>query len=113
MSLRGLSSRINRRLKSAVPEHTFGIPVSAYADCGPTLAAEETSGAQYPATTKRYERKMYLIQDTPSNRRYIGKYIEVFQFPDGFIEIRAAGVSLPYSTYDKVGTMATSLTTVV
>jgi hypothetical protein len=56
---------------------------------------------------------MYLIQDTPSNRRYIGKYIEVFQFPDGFIEIRAAGVSLPYSTYDKVGTMATSLTTVV
>jgi len=31
--------------------------------------------------TLRYERKMYLIQDTPSNRRLIGKYIEVFQFP--------------------------------
>jgi hypothetical protein len=55
--------------------------------------------------TLRYERKMYLIEDTPSNRRYIGKYIEVFQFPDGRIEIRVAGVSLPYSTYDKVGTI--------
>jgi hypothetical protein len=32
---------------------------------------------------------MYLIKDTPDNRRYIGKYIEVFQFPDGRIEIRA------------------------
>jgi hypothetical protein len=48
---------------------------------------------------------MYLIEDTPDNRRYIGKYIEVFQFPDGRIEIRAAGLSLPYSTYNKVGTI--------
>jgi hypothetical protein len=55
--------------------------------------------------TLRYERKMYLIEDTPSNRRYIGKYIEVFQFPDGRIEIRVAGVSLPYSTYNKIGTI--------
>ena len=55
--------------------------------------------------TLRYERKMYLIQDTPSNRRLIGKYIEVFQFPDGRIEIRVAGESLPYSTYDKLGTI--------
>jgi hypothetical protein len=55
--------------------------------------------------TLRYERKMYLIQDTPSNRSLIGKYIEVFQFPDGRIEIRVAGESLPYSTYDKLGTI--------
>jgi Helix-turn-helix domain len=55
--------------------------------------------------TLRYERKMYLIADTPSNRRYIGKYIEVFQFPDGRIEIRVEGVSLPYSTYNKIGTI--------
>src|SRR6202790_2015966 len=55
--------------------------------------------------TLRYERKMYLIEDTPSNRRYIGKYIEVFQFPDGHIEIRVAGVSLPYSTYNNIGTI--------
>jgi hypothetical protein len=55
--------------------------------------------------TLRYERKMYLLEDTLDNRRHIGKYIEVFQFPDGRIEIRVAGVSLPYSTYNKIGTI--------
>jgi hypothetical protein len=53
--------------------------------------------------TLHYERKLYLLADTLENRRLIGKYIEVFQFPDGRIEIRVAGQSLPYSVYDKLG----------
>jgi transposase len=55
------------------------------------------------ALTLHYERKLYLLADTAVNRSFIGKYLEVFQFPDGRIEIRAAGVSLPYSIYDKLG----------
>jgi hypothetical protein len=43
------------------------------------------------------------FDDTPANRRLAGKYIEIFQFPDGRIEIRVAAQSLPYSTYDKLG----------
>jgi hypothetical protein len=57
------------------------------------------------ALTLHYERKLYLLADTAANRRLIGKYIEVFQFPDGRIEIRVAGVSLPYSIYEKLGTI--------
>jgi hypothetical protein len=53
--------------------------------------------------TLHYERKLYLLADTPENRRLIGKFIDVFQFPDGRIEIRVAGTALPYSTYDKLG----------
>lgn len=53
--------------------------------------------------TLHYERKLYLLPDTPENRRYATKYLDVYQFPDGKIEIRAAGVSLPYSAYDKLG----------
>jgi hypothetical protein len=49
--------------------------------------------------------KMYLIEDTPDNRRCIGKYIEVLQFPDGRIEVHAAGLSLPYSPDNKAGTI--------
>jgi hypothetical protein len=41
--------------------------------------------------TLHYKRKLYLLADTPDNRRLAGKYIEVFQFPDGRIEIRVAG----------------------
>jgi hypothetical protein len=57
------------------------------------------------ALTLHYERKLYLLADSAANRRLIGKYIEVFQFPDGRIEIRVAGVSLPYSIYEKLGTI--------
>ena len=52
--------------------------------------------------TLRYERKLYLLDDTPENRRLINKYVEVFQFPDGRIEIRVAGRAVPYSRYDKL-----------
>jgi hypothetical protein len=44
-----------------------------------------------------------LLADTAAHRRLIGKYIEIFQYPDGRVEIRVAGVSLPYSIYDKLG----------
>jgi hypothetical protein len=53
--------------------------------------------------TLHYERKLYLLEDTPGNRRLIGKYVEVFQYPDGRIEIRVAGHALPYSLYEKLG----------
>ena len=53
--------------------------------------------------TLHYERKLYLLADTSEHRRYAGKYLDVYQYPDGRIEIRAAGKSLPYSTYDKLG----------
>src|SRR5579862_220657 len=55
------------------------------------------------ALTLHYERKLYILADTPINRRLIGKYLEIFQHPDGRIEIRVAGISLPYSIYDKLG----------
>lgn len=55
------------------------------------------------ALTLHYERKLYLLGDTAENRRLIGKYLEIFQFPDGRIEIRVTGHSLPYSVYDKLG----------
>jgi transposase len=55
------------------------------------------------ALTLHYERKLYMLVDTAINRGLIGKYLEFFQYPDGRIEIRAGGVSLPYSTYDKLG----------
>jgi hypothetical protein len=53
--------------------------------------------------TVNYGRKLYLITDTPQHRRYAGKYLEVYHYPDDRIELRAAGISMPYSLYDKLG----------
>ena len=55
--------------------------------------------------TLHYERKLYLLPDIAAHRRLIGKYIDVVQYPNGTIELRAAGVVLPYTTYDKLGTI--------
>jgi hypothetical protein len=44
-----------------------------------------------------------MLADNPENRRLIGQYIDVIQFPDGRVEIRAGRQSLPYSTFDRVG----------
>jgi transposase len=55
--------------------------------------------------TLHYERKLLLLEDTPDNRRLIGKFIEVFQFPDGRLEIRVAGKAVPHVAYDKLGTI--------
>jgi hypothetical protein len=51
--------------------------------------------------TLQYAKTIYLLADTPAMRRLIGKYIEVVEYPDGRIELRAAGAALPYTVYDR------------
>lgn len=52
--------------------------------------------------TVQYDRVLYLLEDTLPNRKLIGRYLEVWEYPDGRIEIRADGVSLPYVPYDRL-----------
>ncbi|WP_163960411.1 ISNCY family transposase [Noviherbaspirillum galbum] len=52
--------------------------------------------------TLQYDKTIYLIADSKANRKLIGKYIDFYEYPDGHIEIRAAGVVVPYETYDRL-----------
>lgn len=52
--------------------------------------------------TLQYDKTLYLLADTKEHRRLIGKYIEVYEYPDGRIELHAGGAALPYTTYDKL-----------
>jgi transposase len=54
------------------------------------------------ALTLQYDKTLYLIGDTQDNRRLIGKYIDVYEYPDGRIELRNNGTSLPYVIYDRL-----------
>ncbi|MGF6638204.1 hypothetical protein OKW39_005420 [Paraburkholderia sp. MM6662-R1] len=45
---------------------------------------------------------IWLLDDTPANRRLIHRYIDVWECPDGRLEIRADGVALPCVQYDKL-----------
>lgn len=51
--------------------------------------------------TIQYDKMLYLIEDSELSRRAIGKYIDVYHYPDGRKELRLNGAALPYSTYDR------------
>ncbi|WP_412525941.1 ISNCY family transposase [Burkholderia lata] len=52
--------------------------------------------------TVQYDRVIYLLEDTAANRSLVHRYIEVWEYPDGRIELRANGAALPYIRYDKL-----------
>jgi transposase len=54
------------------------------------------------ALTVQYDRVMYLLEDTLANRRLIHRYIDVWEYPDGRIELRADGAALPCIPYDRL-----------
>jgi transposase len=52
--------------------------------------------------TVQYDRVMYLLDDTPENRKLIDRVIEVWEYPDGRIELRAGERVLPCREYDRL-----------
>lgn len=54
------------------------------------------------ALTVQYDRVMYLLDDTPANRKLVHRYIDVWEYPDGRIEIRADGRVLRCRQYDRL-----------
>jgi hypothetical protein len=52
--------------------------------------------------TVQYDRVMYLLDDTPENRQLIDRYAEVWEYPDGRIELRGNGRVLPCRQYDRL-----------
>nr|WP_284504603.1 ISNCY family transposase [Caballeronia sp. ATUFL_M1_KS5A] len=52
--------------------------------------------------TVQYDRVLYLLDDTDENRALIHRYIEVWEYPDGRVALRAAGRVLPYREYDRL-----------
>jgi len=54
------------------------------------------------ALTLQNDRAIYLLENTRANRRWIGRYLEVWEYPDGRLEIRADGVALACRRYDKL-----------
>ncbi|MFS8981605.1 ISNCY family transposase [Cupriavidus necator] len=52
--------------------------------------------------TIQFDKMLYLLADTPEHRKLVGRYIDVYHYPDGRIEPRANGTALPFTTYDKL-----------
>ena len=53
--------------------------------------------------TLQHDRIVYLLENCDANRCLIHRYIDVYEYPDGQIDIRANGQSLRYERYDRLG----------
>lgn len=52
--------------------------------------------------TVQYDKRLYLLANTRDTRALIGQYVEMYEYPDGRIEVRANGTALPYRIYDRL-----------
>jgi hypothetical protein len=55
--------------------------------------------------TVQYDKVRYMLEDLPETRALIHHYIDVYEYPDGAIEVRANGAALAYKCYDRLGEM--------
>jgi hypothetical protein len=54
------------------------------------------------ALTLQYDKVIFIVEPSEPPRAAIGKYVTVFDYPDGRLAIRYNGVELAYHTFDKV-----------
>lgn len=52
--------------------------------------------------TVQYDRVIYLLEDSPVNRALAHQYLDVYEYPDGRIEIRANGAALTCRQHDRL-----------
>src|SRR5262249_26971215 len=54
------------------------------------------------ALTLQYDKVIFILEPSEPAKAAIGKYVTVFDYPDGRLAIRYNGVELDYRTFDKV-----------
>ncbi|TNC51161.1 ISNCY family transposase [Rubellimicrobium rubrum] len=50
--------------------------------------------------TLTYERNRILLEESEVTRGLVGQYVQTYAFPDGRLEVRSQGMSLPYRAID-------------
>ena len=53
------------------------------------------------ALTLQYDKVMFILEPSEPAKAAIGKYVTVFDYPDGRLAIRYNGVDLAYRTFDR------------
>ena len=53
--------------------------------------------------TLQHDKIVYLLENCEANRKLIHRHIDVYEYPNGHIEIRADGQVLRQERYDRLG----------
>jgi len=77
-------------------------PIRSDEDLGLIFTHREKRKVSH-SLTLQYDKNIFMIDDSAAHRRLIGKYIDVYEYPDGRIELRATpSIAIPYVTYDRL-----------
>lgn len=91
----------NRFGKPPKSEHDAHRPVRSDENLDQIFCWKEPRRVSQSLTVP-YDKVMYLLKDSPEMRRLIGRYIDIYHYPDGRVEPRAGGVPLEFVTYDRL-----------
>ena len=70
-------------------------------DLGDILCWRETRRVSRQLVV-HYNRMKFTLHPTEITARLVGQTVEIFDFPDGRLEIRWKGLSLAYAVFDKL-----------
>ncbi|ACT06965.1 Integrase catalytic region [Dickeya chrysanthemi Ech1591] len=92
----------NRRF-AKIPRHDFDVhrPLEQDDDLNTVLTWREPRKVS-KSLTIQYDKMLYLLEDNEISRKAAGKYLDVYHYPNGEIELHFVGIKLPYSTYDRL-----------
>jgi hypothetical protein len=85
----------NRRMKAGIRKYAVELVGTRYADFGPMLASEVLL-EKHAIKVGRETLRRWMIADGLG-----GKYLDLYHFPDGRLEVRWKGRSLPYRVFRK------------
>jgi hypothetical protein len=100
------ATSVHRRLQCALcqpPANKKDLhqPLRASDDLEDTFAWKEQRRLSQ-ALTLQYDKVIFILEPSEPAKAAIGKYVTVFDYPDGRLAIRYNGVELAYRTFDKV-----------
>jgi transposase len=100
--LSGFVARFNDRFATAParPENHHRPLARTLADLDAILAWREQRYVTQQLALS-YDNKRIILEETPLTAGLIGKYVEIYEFPDGRLEVRWKGAALAHRVFDK------------
>ena len=102
MFLSGFVERFNERfaLRAAKPENLHR-PLNVKTDRLNDILCHREQRYVSDQLTMSYDRKQIILERSELSEGLGGKYVDLYEFPDGRLEVRWKGHSLPYRVFSK------------
>jgi transposase len=90
-----------RFAKPPASKHDLHRPLNTARDLDDILCWRERRQVSHQLVVN-YNRMKLMLRSNPVTTRLAGKTVDIYDFPDGRLEVRWKGLPLPYSAFDKL-----------